>query len=107
MNYIEIIAISAKIKGDGLIICGDLNCRMGKVQRFVEYNFIENPDKFIIQYDQQLRKIIKSHDILPLNNVVINDKQFEGRFMFERGEQKSQNDWILCNGFMKKYFSVS
>ena len=34
-----------------------------------------------------------------LNHMRIKGKQFEGGITFQRAEQMSQNDWILCNRF--------
>ena len=97
IDYMETTIICAKENDNGLIICGDLNSRMGKLGSINDHSYDDNPDNVINQHGKEMLQIVQSESIIPLNLLNIDGKHFDGGFTFSRGDTASQNDWYLCN----------
>ena len=80
-----------------VIICGDLNARVGNLKLLNGLTYKDNPDPETNQHGKALLDLCKSNDIAPLNMLTNNGASFEGGFTFQRHNQKSQNDWILSS----------
>ena len=80
------MAICANESENGLLLCGDLNSRIGNLINLNGHSYSKNPDTFVNQHGKQLLEIIDSHNLLPLNRLENNGNQFEGGITFERGE---------------------
>ena len=97
LDYLETTSLCAEENGNGMIICGDLNSRLGSLSSLNDYSYSDNPDTVINQHGTEMLRIIKSGCVIPLNLMNITDKNFDGGFTFRRGDAASQNDWFLCN----------
>ena len=56
-----------------------------------------NPDSEVISHGNVLAEIGKSYKCFPLNNLTYKGKHFDGKFNFNKGKNKSQNDIVLAN----------
>ena len=79
---------------------GDLNCRIGDITQNVPIlgaSYRPNIDTEVNVHGKMLRNICRSYNCYVLNNLTINNLNFDGDFTFFRGERRSQNDLILAN----------
>ena len=97
IDFLETTLLCAEENGNSLIICGDLNSRMGNLDNLNDYRYCENADTEINQHGKEILRIVKSRSATPLNMLNINGKHFDGGITFRRGEAASQNDWFICN----------
>ena len=100
IDYLETTSLCAEENENGLIICGDLNSRMGNINNLNDYNYSENPDTEINQHGNEMLRIVKSGCVIPLNLLQFNGLNFDGGLTFRRGDATSQNDWFMCNGIV-------
>ena len=97
-DIIETYSVCNKENTSNVIVCGDLNSRMGSLNGLNGHLYQENPDSEVNQHGRRLLDICKSNNLLPLNMLIINDSnKFPGGFTFNRGNLKSQNDWIIIS----------
>ena len=80
-----------------VLVCGDLNARVGNLDQLNGYNYNMNPDTEINQHGKALLDVCESNLISPINMLNTDNNSFEGGFTFNRGNQRSQNDWILSS----------
>ena len=105
---LEIIAINTIEKEGNLIICGDLNSRIGSISQLNGLRYKSNPDKVINKHGQRLLEICKDHNLLLLNHLQTKSNSFPGDFTFHRNNLKSQNDWfIVSKNFLDNVISFS
>ena len=97
MDFLETFCNCANEENSPMVVCGDLNSRIGDLSNLNEYLYSQNPDTVINPHGRQLINIVKVGAVIPLNHLNSNGIQFEGGFTFKQKEAKSQNDWILCN----------
>ena len=97
IDFLESVVDCANEANLNVIVCGDLNSRIGDMDTINEYSYSKNPDAFVNQHGRQLIKIFNLGTLVPLNHLKHNGMQFGGGFTFKRGEAQSQNDWMLCN----------
>ena len=97
IDYLETTVLCAEENENGLIICGDLNSRLGNISNLNDYDYRENPDTETNQHGNEMLRIARSRCVIPLNLLNINGKNFDGGLTFRRGEAASQNDWFMCN----------
>ena len=92
IDFLETVANCANEADIPLIVCGDLNSRLGNLNTLNKLTYNQNADTIINSHGRQMQNIVKAGGVIPHNGI-----QFKGGFTFRRGELKSQNDWILCN----------
>lgn len=97
IDYLETTLLCAEENENGLIICGDLNSRIGNMNNLNDYNYQENPDAVINQHGNEMLRIVKSGCVIPLNLLNVNGTNYDGGLTFRRGDKASQNDWFMCN----------
>ena len=97
IDYLETTVICAEENEHGLVICGDINSRMGDLNSINDHNYDANPDKITNQHGKDIIRMAQTGGVVPLNLLNMNGKHFDGGFTFRRGETSSQNDWFLCN----------
>ena len=78
---------------------GDMNSRVGNMQapQGIGASFRTNPDTFLNSHGRLLKRICKNTNSLVLNNLNFDKKKFDGDFTFEKGGNKSQNDFCCTN----------
>ena len=86
-----------------VLICGDLNARVGNLKQLNGFEYKNNPDNEINQHGKALVDMCESNDMIPLNMLTNRSVSFEGGFTFRRGNQKSQNDWIISSRSCLKF----
>ena len=69
---------------------GDINSRVGDVT-------IKTPDQIVNSHGLEVIKICETFKCLILNNMSTDNKNFDGKFTFHKGDRKSQNDIVLSN----------
>ena len=80
-----------------LYFLGDLNCRIGTpIHESIKY--IPNIDKTINTNGMRLLEYLKKESSLVIiNGCITDDKIFDSKFTFYRGNTRSQNDLVLSN----------
>ena len=79
---------------------GDFNCRVGDINQKIPIlgaSYRPNVDAEVNVHGKMLRNICRSYNCYVLNNLSINNLQFDGDFTFFRGQRMSQNDLCLTN----------
>ncbi len=97
MELLETLSVYDKTDPRKILICGDLNSRIGVVDSLNGEVYQPNPDVAMNQHGRRLLNICESNNLVPLNMLIKNQKKFRGGFTFHRGNLKSQNDWIICS----------
>ena len=93
-KHFDILETFTKNEND-IILCGDMNARLGELDEVHSFKYQSNPDTEVNQHGKKLLKICKSNHLLPINMLEI--KSFPGDFTFKRGNLKSQNDWFITS----------
>ena len=57
----------------------------------------KNPDNIVNKHGKMIKNITKACDVYILNNLVIGNKEFDGKFTYTKGGRRSQNDQCLSN----------
>ena len=96
IEYLETTLLCAEENENGLIICGDLNSRLGNINNLNDYSYRENPDTTVNQHGNEILRLVRS-GCIPLNLLKFNGTNFDGGLTFRRGDAASQNDWFICN----------
>ena len=79
---------------------GDLNCRVGRLTvtpPLPQANYRQNPDPETNSHGKTLKRICKSYNYFVLNNLSLQDKVFDGKITYRKGERTSQVDLCLAN----------
>ncbi len=78
---------------------GDLNSRVGDISQKLPINcsYRPNVDTTVNEYGKLIHAICQSFSCFVLNNMDIGEKHLEGKFTFNKGGRKSQNDIIVSN----------
>ena len=97
MDILETISVYENKNPRQVIICGDLNARMGVFKNLNGYTYQTNPDKETNQHGRKLLEICRSNKLVPLNMLIKNKTKFRTGFTFNKGTCKSQNDWIIVS----------
>ena len=97
-DHFDILDIYSSADTDKhVLVCGDLNARVGNLDKLNGLSYNMNPDTEINQHGKALLDVCKSNLMTPINMLEYDKKSFEGGFTFNRGNQRSQNDWILSS----------
>ena len=97
MDLLETLSVYDKTDPRKILICGDLNSRIGVVNSLNGEVYQPNPDATLNQHGRRLLTICESNNLVPLNMLIKNQTRFRSGFTFHRGNLKSQNDWIICS----------
>lgn len=94
-----------------LYLIGDLNMRFGDLNLLPNrYRYTVNPDQIKnTNGNMFIDLILNTFDFAPVNHMIRYGNPFGGNYTFERGNRKSQIDWLLVNTQALKnvkYFSV-
>ena len=85
-------------KSHRLVIVGDLNSRVANMFPTRGYKYKNNPDTIVNTNGQKLLKIVKNYEnIILINGLTYNDKDFDSKMTFYRGLKTSQNDTCMSN----------
>ena len=79
-DIIEAFSSNEKETPKNIIICGDLNSRIGSVGKLNDYFYQENPNVIVNQHGRKLLEICKNNNLLPLNNM----NNFSGDFTHKK-----------------------
>ena len=80
-----------------VIVCGDLNSRLGNIDGLNGLSYTSNPDTEVNQHGRKMLDICKCNKLVPLNMLIKDTVNFDGDFTFTRSNLKSQNDWIMVS----------
>ena len=80
-----------------IIVCGDLNARMGTIKELNGNSYQSNPDEYVNSHGHKLLEICKTNNLVPLNMLIKDKQKFDTGFTYSKGSCKSQNDWIMVS----------
>ena len=96
-DTLETLSVYDRENPRNIIICGDLNSRMGTLGKLNSQVYQDNTDTEVNQHGRRLLQICKSNKLIPLNMLEKDERNFRGGFTFCRGNLKSQNDWMIVS----------
>ena len=96
-EYLDALIQYAQLHKQRMLVIGDENCRLGKLDDLNRYSYTANPDETINNNGTKLRNLIKSNKLIPINHLIKGNKTYHSDFTFHRGDHKSQIDWIIAN----------
>ena len=88
-----------KFKNKKFLLVGDLNARVGDISYSnITAEHCKNPDDTVNSNGRKvLNWIEQRQDMVLLNGLQSDDKRFDSKFTFYRGQSKSQNDLAFSN----------
>ena len=85
LKWLETLSTCEKENPKKIIVCDDLNSRIGIVTQLNGYPYQENSDINVNQHGRRLLEICESNQLIPLNNLMKDSIEFPGGFTFQRG----------------------
>ena len=102
LESFAVIQEECKSYPEKCVVIGDINSRIPDLSEFIRSHlaitYSNNPDKGSNSNGRNMKNIMLSNDLLPVNNMSYMDKVFSGALTFRKGTTwVSQIDWVLCH----------
>ena len=90
------------VNGCETVLIGDLNCRLGTLETFVNrdqcINYTDNPDRTLNLNGKDITSICKTNNLLPVNHLMTESTQCDGGLTYRKKDRWiSQVDWAFCS----------
>ena len=95
-DHFDILDVYSSAKKH-VILCGDLNSRVGHLGELNGLTYSDNPDTEVNEHGKSLIEVCKSNKMIPLNMLSMDNKTFVGGYTFNRSNHKSQLDWVIAS----------
>ena len=102
LESFAVIQEESKSHPEKCVVIGDINSRIPDLSEFTRNDlaitYSSNPDKGSNSNGRNMKNIMLSNDLVPVNNMSYLDKVFSGALTFRKGNTwVSQIDWVLCH----------